>query len=182
MEVWNWVKLHWIEIGVAVGYLVAFARIVVSWTPSPKDDSVLESIVAFVRKFTLTIPPPASPPSPEVGREKAINSAPDGSAVRVPLMPAPAFLETMGLGARDRPLRCRVRRLAKLNGLDISELEDAEIDEAIEQAKGKWAIAARDALPRGPIAEFFAWLVANPEVILAILRLFTMDRANTEPV
>ena len=51
-----WLKAHWVELGVAAGYLVAAARLIVKLTPSPADDSALASVVAFLRHLGLSLP------------------------------------------------------------------------------------------------------------------------------
>ena len=46
---------NWVEIGVAYGYLVAGARILVRLTPTPVDDSLLAKVVAAARVIGLHV-------------------------------------------------------------------------------------------------------------------------------
>lgn len=152
MDVANWIKLHWVEIGVAIGYVVALARIVVAWTPSPKDDTALESIVAFLRKFTLTIPPaPPTPPIPPAGAA--------GAAGAVRVIPVIRNISTGEImPRRRRPLiRAALRGLAEARGLKVT---DSQLDQALDDIEAE----------AGPVQSLIAWIVANPEVAIAILK------------
>lgn len=51
MEIVNWIVAHWEEITEVIAYVIAIATIIVRLTPSLKDDSVLQRIVAFVGKY-----------------------------------------------------------------------------------------------------------------------------------
>lgn len=55
-------KAHWVELGVAAGYVVAAARLIVKLTPSPADDTALASVIAFLKHLGLYLPgdPPAT--------------------------------------------------------------------------------------------------------------------------
>ena len=55
MNIWNWITSHWTEIVAAVGGVVLAARIIVKLTPTPKDDSILEKIVNFLKSVGLQI-------------------------------------------------------------------------------------------------------------------------------
>ncbi len=55
MEVLTWIQTHWIEIVAAVGGTVLVARIIVKLTPSPRDDTVLDAIVEFLKTIGLHV-------------------------------------------------------------------------------------------------------------------------------
>lgn len=55
MQIWNWITSNWTDIVAAVGAVVIAARVVVKLTPTPKDDSVLEKIVNFLKTLGLHI-------------------------------------------------------------------------------------------------------------------------------
>lgn len=55
MQIWNWLNQNWTEIVAAVGGIVLAARIIVKLTPTPKDDSILEKIVGFLKGLGLHI-------------------------------------------------------------------------------------------------------------------------------
>ena len=55
MQIWNWITSNWTEIVAAVGGIVLAARIIVKLTPTPKDDSILEKIVNFLKSVGLQI-------------------------------------------------------------------------------------------------------------------------------
>lgn len=46
---------NWQEIVAAVGGIVITARVIVKLTPTPKDDTVLEKVVAFLKHVGLVI-------------------------------------------------------------------------------------------------------------------------------
>ena len=50
-----YVTAHWQEIVAALGGIVIAARVIVKLTPTPKDDSVLEGVVEFLKHIGLTI-------------------------------------------------------------------------------------------------------------------------------
>jgi hypothetical protein len=45
---------HWVDISAALSGIVVAARIIVKFTPTPADDSVLESVVTFLKHVGLT--------------------------------------------------------------------------------------------------------------------------------
>lgn len=49
LALWNFFSAHWVELGVALGYVVAAARIIVKLTPTPEDDSFLEKVIAIIK-------------------------------------------------------------------------------------------------------------------------------------
>ena len=55
MQIWNWITANWEAVVAAVGAIVIAARIIVKLTPTPKDDSVLEKIVNFLKTLGLHI-------------------------------------------------------------------------------------------------------------------------------
>lgn len=55
MNVVNWCVAHYAEIVAALGGIIIAARIIVKLTPTPKDDTVLESIVSFLKHVGLQI-------------------------------------------------------------------------------------------------------------------------------
>jgi hypothetical protein len=55
MQAINYVTGHWSEICSGAAGFVIFARVVVKLTPTPKDDTVLEKVVNFVKHLGLHI-------------------------------------------------------------------------------------------------------------------------------
>ena len=49
----NFIMTYWDECLAFIGALVSFATLVVKATPSVKDDSILEKIIAFLRRFSI---------------------------------------------------------------------------------------------------------------------------------
>ena len=49
MNIWNWITSNWTEIVAAVGGIVLAARIIVKLTPTPKDDSLFEKVINFLK-------------------------------------------------------------------------------------------------------------------------------------
>jgi hypothetical protein len=47
----NYIKANWVDICTVVTSIIGVASIVVKLTPSLKDDTVLQKIVAFVGKY-----------------------------------------------------------------------------------------------------------------------------------
>lgn len=50
-----WVTAHWIELVAGLTLLVGLARVIVKLTPTPKDDTVLQKIVDFLKHLGLVI-------------------------------------------------------------------------------------------------------------------------------
>lgn len=73
----------------------------------------------------------------------------------------------------QRRMRRQVRRIAFASGRDISDMDDAGVDEVIERARAK-----AQETSAGPLRDLLAWIVANPQVILAILSLFMGEKQN----
>ena len=55
MNIVNYVVNHWVEIGAAIGLIMGAARIIVKLTPTPKDDSILEKIIVFLKHVGLNV-------------------------------------------------------------------------------------------------------------------------------
>lgn len=55
MQIINWLITHWVDILQAVTAAVISARIIVKLTPTPKDDSLLESFVNAMKHVGLVI-------------------------------------------------------------------------------------------------------------------------------
>ena len=55
MNIVNYVVNHWVEIGAAIDLIMGAARIIVKLTPTPKDDSILEKIIAFLKHVGLNV-------------------------------------------------------------------------------------------------------------------------------
>lgn len=129
----------------------------------------------------------ANAPAPKPGTWWAVGAAilkvigaviPTNKVDPVPTAPAPATTTApaapdAGPIAEDDPeahpfLRRRIRAIAKRNGLDISEMADSDIDRVIDSARLTAAAAG------GPIRDFIAWVLANPQVILALLQKFVL--------
>lgn len=55
MNVINYIRDHWVEIGAAIGLIVGAARIIVKLTPTPKDDSFLDKVVSLLKHVGLHI-------------------------------------------------------------------------------------------------------------------------------
>jgi hypothetical protein len=51
----TWITSNWQEIVAAAGGIIIAARVIVKLTPTPKDDSVLEKIVNFLKGVGLHI-------------------------------------------------------------------------------------------------------------------------------
>jgi hypothetical protein len=51
----TWITSNWQEIVAAAGGMIIAARVIVKLTPTPKDDSVLEKIVNFLKGVGLHI-------------------------------------------------------------------------------------------------------------------------------
>lgn len=55
MNIVNWITENWIAIGAAVALTVNLARIIVKLTPTPKDDTFLETIVDGLKHIGLVV-------------------------------------------------------------------------------------------------------------------------------
>ncbi len=51
----TWITSNWQEIVAAAGGIIIAARVIVKLTPTPKDDSVLEKLVNFLKGVGLHI-------------------------------------------------------------------------------------------------------------------------------
>lgn len=54
MSIINWFIAHWVEVSAALSGVVVAARIIVKLTPTPADDSILETIIGFLKHVGLT--------------------------------------------------------------------------------------------------------------------------------
>jgi len=52
---------HWVEIGVIISCFHIIAKIIVAWTPTPKDNEALEKVVKLFKVVvgTIGLQPPA---------------------------------------------------------------------------------------------------------------------------
>jgi len=55
MEAINWIVDNWAAVIAAIGTIVIAARAIVLLTPTPKDDTILASIVDFLKKVGLHV-------------------------------------------------------------------------------------------------------------------------------
>jgi len=46
-----WFGANWTSIATVIAYVIAIASIIVKLTPTTKDDTILEKIVAFLGKY-----------------------------------------------------------------------------------------------------------------------------------
>lgn len=53
MSIIEFLKNHWVEIGAAFGLITQLARLIVKLTPTPKDDSVLETVLGWLKHVGL---------------------------------------------------------------------------------------------------------------------------------
>lgn len=51
MNVIQWVEENWVQVLAIVGGLHAIAKVIVAWTPTPKDDAVLGKVVDFALRL-----------------------------------------------------------------------------------------------------------------------------------
>jgi len=51
----NWITENFTNIMAIVGAVIVLARIIVKITPTPKDDSILEKVVGFLKAVGLQI-------------------------------------------------------------------------------------------------------------------------------
>jgi DUF1009 family protein len=54
-DIITYISLHWADIIAALGGVIITARVIVKLTPTPKDDSVLESVVSFLKHLGLNV-------------------------------------------------------------------------------------------------------------------------------
>jgi hypothetical protein len=47
----TWFTTHWADIASVIAYIIAAATVIVKITPTLKDDTILQKIVAFVGKY-----------------------------------------------------------------------------------------------------------------------------------
>ncbi len=55
MSIISYIASHWVEIGAAVGLIMGAARIIVKLTPTPKDDTILEKVIVFLKHIGLNV-------------------------------------------------------------------------------------------------------------------------------
>lgn len=48
----DWILEHWADLLAIYGGVVAVATIIVKWTPSTKDNEILDKIIKFLDKFS----------------------------------------------------------------------------------------------------------------------------------
>jgi flavodoxin len=51
MNIVTWVTTHWAEIAQVIAAIIGVASIIVKLTPSLKDDTMLQKIIAFIGKY-----------------------------------------------------------------------------------------------------------------------------------
>jgi hypothetical protein len=51
MNIIAWIQAHWVDVTTVISYVIAIATIIVKLTPTLKDDTVLQKIVAFLGKY-----------------------------------------------------------------------------------------------------------------------------------
>lgn len=54
-EIISFFITNWVSITAALGLIVGAARIIVKLTPTPKDDTILNSVVSFLQHVGLVI-------------------------------------------------------------------------------------------------------------------------------
>ena len=55
MQIVNFIANHWQDLGAGLALVIGGARIIVKITPTPKDDSILDSVVGFLKHVGLHI-------------------------------------------------------------------------------------------------------------------------------
>lgn len=160
-ELIEWVKAHPAE---TIIYVIAFSRLVVKYTPTDVDNKILAAIlgpvIEIAKFFGIVIPPDKVDPTVPVGVPVGI----------IREVSTGAILPRDRAGGRPL-LRAVVRRIAKARGLDTSQITDDEIDDVIAEATHN----------AGPIKDLLSWIFANPEAIVALLKLLLMfagDKPN----
>lgn len=103
----DWYIEHAPELAALFVHVVAFARIVVKYTPTPNDDTVLAKIVELAKFFGLVIP-----------EEKVSGNR------------KTAMLDRNERFQARRGLRRQVDRVARRNGFNLT---DEELDIAVEE-------------------------------------------------
>lgn len=175
VEMISWAQANPEKVIAFLGSVALAARAIVKYVPNPTPGTLMYYVVE-VCKFLGTVIPTDKvdhAPKPIAATVGTIRELSTG----LPLPPdAPrtfttaSFSQAEVYGDRERPfLRRRIRAIAKRNGVDISEMDDADIDAVISRARTK-------AGEKGPIRDFLAWIVANPQIILQILMLFMGDK------
>lgn len=169
----------WIQANPVQAALVAFvvSRVIVKYTPSDVDNKFLDMLVEIAKMFGVVIPTDekevAKVVDKVVDKLQLPSALPDGFASDL--------LAGRFLGTRfdDRPMiRRRIRRIAARNSLDISELGDAEIDDAIWRLN---ASAGGSAMPRGGLlANLLAWISNHPDAVMAVLKTILELLAKNE--
>ena len=170
MQVWiEWLKAN----PEAVLYAFIIARMIVKYTPTDIDNKFLAAIMGPIREIAKVIG--IVIPSDEETIEKKIDQV---IGEKIPTAPV-GIIREVSTGAilqldrpRGRPLlRTMVRRIAERNGLDASKLTDTQIDEVIAEATHS----------AGPIKDLLSWIFANPEKLLAIIKVLLMVFAEEKP-
>ena len=54
-DIITYITTHWTDIVAAIGGIAIAARLIVKLTPTPKDDSVLEAVVEFLKHLGLNV-------------------------------------------------------------------------------------------------------------------------------
>lgn len=177
VEMISWAQANPEKVIAFLGSVALAARAIVKYVPNPTPGTVMYYVVE-VCKFLGTVIPTNKvdhAPKPVTATVGTIRDISTG-VVLTPDQPRTFNTASFTLAdtseGRDRPfLRRRIRAIAKRNGVDISEMDDADIDAVISRARAK-------AGEKGPIRDFLAWIVANPQIILQILMLFMGDKPN----
>ena len=55
MQIVNFIANHWQDLGAGLALVIGGARIIVKITPTPKDDSILDSVIGFLKHVGLHI-------------------------------------------------------------------------------------------------------------------------------
>ena len=51
MEIVKWVQANWLQISQGIAAIIGVASIIVKLTPSLRDDTILQKIVAFIGRY-----------------------------------------------------------------------------------------------------------------------------------
>ena len=51
MQIVTWIQNHWAEVCQIIATVIGLASIIVKLTPTLKDDTILQKIVAFIGKY-----------------------------------------------------------------------------------------------------------------------------------